>query len=311
MYFENIIGQNLPKRYMTNSINNNKISHAYMFEGGEGIGKKEFAKEFASILMKSSNIVNNPDYIEIKPEGSSIKISQIRKLQSDIVIKPHSEYKIYVILNSDKMTLEAQNAILKTLEEPPKYAIIILIANNKEALLDTIKSRCEIIKFTPISEIDLKKYLIKQDIDEQRASIAVSFSRGSIDKALELSKSSDFSIMREDIQQYIDIILEKDLFDILNTSNIIDKYKGEIHTVLDVMINYFRDVMILKEKIYKDTIINGDRITFVQNINKKISYSQVTKIIDIIEDIKKKLRSNCNFNISMQVMALNIYEVVK
>ena len=311
MYFENIIGQNLPKRYMTNSINNNKISHAYMFEGGEGIGKKEFAKEFASILMKSSNIVNNPDYIEIKPEGSSIKISQIRKLQSDIVIKPHSEYKIYVILNSDKMTLEAQNAILKTLEEPPKYAIIILIANNKEALLDTIKSRCEIIKFTPISEIDLKKYLIKQDIDEQRASIAVSFSRGSIDKALELSKSSDFSIMREDIQQYIDIILEKDLFDILNTSNIIDKYKGEIHTVLDIMINYFRDVMILKEKIYKDTIINGDRITFIQNINKKISYSQVTKIIDIIEDIKKKLRSNCNFNISMQVMALNIYEVVK
>ena len=311
MYFENIIGQNLPKRYMTNSINNNKISHAYMFEGGEGIGKKEFAKEFASILMKSSNIVNNPDYIEIKPEGSSIKISQIRKMQSDIVIKPHSEYKIYVILNSDKMTLEAQNAILKTLEEPPKYAIIILIANNKEALLDTIKSRCEIIKFTPISEIDLKKYLIKQDIDEQRASIAVSFSRGSIDKALELSKSSDFSIMREDIQQYIDIILEKDLFDILNTSNIIDKYKGEIHTVLDVMINYFRDVMILKEKIYKDTIINGDRITFIQNINKKISYSQVTKIIDIIEDIKKKLRSNCNFNISMQVMALNIYEVVK
>ena len=311
MYFENIIGQNLPKRYMTNSINNNKISHAYMFEGGEGIGKKEFAKEFASILMKSSNIVNNPDYIEIKPEGSSIKISQIRKMQSDIVIKPHSEYKIYVILNSDKMTLEAQNAILKTLEEPPKYAIIILIANNKEALLDTIKSRCEIIKFTPISEIDLKKYLIKQDIDEQRASIAASFSRGSIDKALELSKSSDFSIMREDIQQYIDIILEKDLFDILNTSNIIDKYKGEIHTVLDVMINYFRDVMILKEKIYKDTIINGDRITFVQNINKKISYSQVTKIIDIIEDIKKKLRSNCNFNISMQVMALNIYEVVK
>ena len=311
MYFENIIGQNLPKRYMTNSINNNKISHAYMFEGGEGIGKKEFAKEFASILMKSSNIVNNPDYIEIKPEGSSIKISQIRKMQSDIVIKPHSEYKIYVILNSDKMTLEAQNAILKTLEEPPKYAIIILIANNKEALLDTIKSRCEIIKFTPISEIDLKKYLIKQDIDEQRASIAASFSRGSIDKALELSKSSDFSIMREDIQQYIDIILEKDLFDILNTSNIIDKYKGEIHTVLDIMINYFRDVMILKEKIYKDTIINGDRITFVQNINKKISYSQVTKIIDIIEDIKKKLRSNCNFNISMQVMALNIYEVVK
>ncbi len=311
MYFENIIGQNLPKRYMTNAINNNKISHAYMFEGSKGIGKKEFAKELSRILLNKLNLDNEPDYIEIKPDGSSIKISQIRKFQSDIVIKPHGKYKIYVIHESEKMTVEAQNAMLKTLEEPPKYAIIILVTNNKETLLDTIKSRCEIIKFTPIPEAQLSDYLIKNNVDEQRAKIASSFSRGSLDKATELANSSEFTIMREDIQEYIETLLDRNLIDILSANSIIDKYKGEIDSVLDIMINYFRDVMLIKENIDKKTIINGDRITLVQNINKKISYSQVSKIIDIIEDIKKKLRSNCNFNISVQVMALNIYEVIK
>ncbi len=311
MYFENIIGQNLPKRYMTNAINNNKISHAYMFEGSKGIGKKEFAKELSRILLNKLNLDNEPDYIEIKPDGSSIKISQIRKFQSDIVIKPHGKYKIYVIHESEKMTVEAQNAMLKTLEEPPKYAIIILVTNNKETLLDTIKSRCEIIKFTPIPEAQLSDYLIKNNVDEQRAKIASSFSRGSLDKATELANSSEFTIMREDIQEYIETLLDRNLIDILSANSIIEKYKGEIDSVLDIMINYFRDVMLIKENIDKKTIINGDRITLVQNINKKISYSQVSKIIDIIEDIKKKLRSNCNFNISVQVMALNIYEVIK
>ncbi len=311
MYFENIIGQRFPKKYIKNAINNDKITHAYMFEGMKGIGKKLFARELGSILINSTNIENNPDYIEINPDGSSIKIAQIRNLQNDIIIKPHGKYKIYAICESEKMTVEAQNALLKTLEEPPPYAIIILITNNKEALLDTIKSRCEIIKFTPASVIELKEYLIKEGIDEQRATLLATFSRGSIDKALELAQSSEFAIMREDIQSYIEVILEKNLLDILDVPSNMEKYRGEVLSVLDMMANYFRDIMILKEGIDKKMIINGDRITFIQNINKKITYSQVSKIIDIIEDIKQKIKSNCNFNISMQVMALNIYEVIK
>lgn len=311
MYFENIMGQNLPKRYMANAIRNNKISHAYMFEGGEGIGKKAFARELAKILMKNKNLSNSPDYIEIEPSGSSIKIAQIRNLQSDIIIKPHGDYKIYTILNSEKMTVEAQNALLKTLEEPPKYAIIILVANNKEALLDTIKSRCEILKFTPIPEVEINKFLQMKGMDNQKSSIMASFSRGSIDKAEELSNSAEFLLMREDVQNYIETILERDLFEILSLQVMMEKYKPEIYSVLDMMINYFRDIMLIKENVDKSKIINGDKIIFIQNINKKISYSQISKIIDIIEDIKRKIKSNCNFNISMQVMALNIYEVIK
>ena len=205
MYFDNIIGQDFAKKYLTNSIKKNKINHAYMFEGIDGIGKKKLSKELSKILLGTENLQNNPDYINIYPEGNSIKISQIRKLQMDIVIKPHTQYKIYTINYADSMTIEAQNALLKTLEEPPKYAIIILITSNKEALLGTIKSRCEIIKFLPISILDLSRYLLNHGIDQSRAQLLSTFARGSIEKAIELSKSADFAIMRDEIQNYIEI----------------------------------------------------------------------------------------------------------
>ena len=311
MYFNNILGQEFAKKYIINSIRNNKINHAYMFEGIDGIGKNLFAKELGKILINTNNAESSPDYITIEPTGNSIKIAQIRELQSDIIIKPHSNYKIYVINDAQKMTVESQNALLKTLEEPPEYAIIILITNNKESLLPTIKSRCEIIKFLPISIMELKKYLMDKGIDEKRALLLANFSRGSIEKALELSESTDFTIMRDDIQNYIQHILDKNMIEILNIQSDMDKHKDKITVLLDMMINYFRDMMMCMGNIDKDMIINGDRITFIQNMSKKITYSQVSKVIDIIEETKRKMRSNCNFNVSIQVMALNIYEVIK
>ena len=311
MYFNNIIGQDFAKKYLTNSIKKNKINHAYMFEGIDGIGKKKLSQELAKILLDTENVESTPDYINIHPDGNSTKISQIRKLQTDIIVKPHKQYKIYIINQAESMTIEAQNALLKTLEEPPEYAIIILITSNKESLLDTIKSRCEIIKFLPISIVDLNNYLIIKGIDKNRAQLLSTFARGSIEKAIELSESADFAIMRDEIQTYIVILLDKDMIDILEIPASMEKYKNDSINVLDMLINYFRDMMLLKEKVDKSMIINIDKITFIQNMSKKITYSQVSKIIDIIEDTKKKIRSNCNFNISIQVMALNIYEVIK
>ncbi|HBG5344895.1 TPA: DNA polymerase III subunit delta' [Clostridioides difficile] len=311
MYFDNIIGQDFAKKYLTNSIKKNKLNNAYMFEGMDGIGKKKFADELSKLLLDYENLENSPDYVLIKPDGNSIKIAQIRNLQSDIVIRPHKDYKIYIINNAEKMTVEAQNALLKTLEEPPNYAIIILVTNNKESLLETIKSRCDIIKFSPIPMEDLKRYLINTGIEEERAQLLATFSRGSIENALNLSQSAEFSVMREDIQQYIQIMLDKNIVEILNIPNNMEKYRSQIISLLDMMINYFRDIILLKENVNKNMLINVDKLVFIQNMSGKISYSQLSKIIDIIEDAKSKIKSNCNFNISIQVMSLNIYEVIK
>ena len=309
MYFEKIKGQNFAKKYLTNSIKSNMVSHAYMFEGPNGIGKNTMARELAAILLEMENLFNSPDYIEIKPDGNSIKIAQIRKLQSDILVKPYKSYKIYVIDEAQKMTVEAQNALLKTLEEPPKYAIIILITDNKESLLDTIKSRCEIIKFTPIPMQEVASYLTMNGIDSKRASLLANFSRGSMKKAIELSESEEFHLMREEVQKYVETFLNGNLIEIMDIQSSIEKYKDQITNVLDLLINYFRDIMMVKENVDNSMIINLDRLIFVKNMSNKTTYSQLSKIIDIIEETKNKLRSNCN--ISIQVMTLNIYEVIK
>ena len=311
MYFEKIRGQRFAKKYLSNSIKSNMISHAYMFEGPSGVGKNTMARELATTLLEMENLFNSPDYIEITPDGNSIKIAQIRKLQSDILVKPYKSYKIYVIDEAQKMTVEAQNAFLKTLEEPPKYAIIILITNNKESLLDTIKSRCEIIKFTPIPLVEVADYLTQTGVDKNRASLLANFSRGSMQKAIELSESEDFHIMRDEVQKYVETFLTGSMLDIMDIQNSIEKYKDNITNVLDLLVNYFRDIMMVKENVDSSMIINLDRLVFIKNMSTKITYSQLSKIIDIIEETKNKLRSNCNFNISIQVMTLNIYEVIK
>ena len=311
MYFEKIRGQRFAKKYLSNSIKSNMISHAYMFEGPSGVGKNTMARELAATLLEMENLFNSPDYIEITPDGNSIKIAQIRKLQSDILVKPYKSYKIYVIDEAQKMTVEAQNALLKTLEEPPKYAIIILITNNKESLLDTIKSRCEIIKFTPIPLVEIADYLTQTGVDKNRASLLANFSRGSMQKAIELSESEDFHIMRDEVQKYVETFLTGSMLDIMDIQSSIEKYKDNITNVLDLLVNYFRDIMMVKENVDSSMIINLDRLVFIKNMSTKITYSQLSKIIDIIEETKNKLRSNCNFNISIQVMTLNIYEVIK
>ena len=311
MYFEKIRGQRFAKKYLSNSIKSNMISHAYMFEGPSGVGKNTMARELTATLLEMENLFNSPDYIEITPDGNSIKIAQIRKLQSDILVKPYKSYKIYVIDEAQKMTVEAQNALLKTLEEPPKYAIIILITNNKESLLDTIKSRCEIIKFTPIPLVEVADYLTQTGVDKNRASLLANFSRGSMQKAIELSESEDFHIMRDEVQKYVETFLTGSMLDIMDIQSSIEKYKDNITNVLDLLVNYFRDIMMVKENVDSSMIINLDRLVFIKNMSTKITYSQLSKIIDIIEETKNKLRSNCNFNISIQVMTLNIYEVIK
>ena len=311
MYFDKIRGQRFAKKYLINSIKSNMISHAYMFEGPSGVGKNTMARDLATTLLEMENLFNSPDYIEITPDGNSIKIAQIRKLQSDILVKPYKSYKIYVIDEAQKMTVEAQNALLKTLEEPPKYAIIILITNNKESLLDTIKSRCEIIKFTPIPLVEVADYLTQTGVDKNRASLLANFSRGSMQKAIELSESEDFHIMRDEVQKYVETFLTGSMLDIMDIQSSIEKYKDNITNVLDLLVNYFRDIMMVKENVDSSMIINLDRLVFIKNMSTKITYSQLSKIIDIIEETKNKLRSNCNFNISIQVMTLNIYEVIK
>lgn len=161
MSFENIIGNDSVKKLLSHSIDSNNILHSYMFIGPEGIGKCLFAREFAKMILDNPiDIYNHPDFMIIESEdGKSIKVEQVRYLQEKISEKPvGGNKKIYIINDSNLMTKEAQNCLLKTLEEPPSYATIILIVSNENKMLTTIKSRCTKISFQPLSVDEIKSY---------------------------------------------------------------------------------------------------------------------------------------------------------
>jgi len=175
--FETIIGNEKNKELLKNIIDTNNIAHSYMFIGKDSIGKLLFAKEFAKAILCTAeekpcnkcksciefDTYNNPDFSILDPEGTSIKIEQIRELIKKIYEKPVvSNRKVYIINDSNYMTKEAQNSLLKTLEEPPEYVTIILITSNENSFLPTIKSRCTKISFNRLTNIELVEVLEKE-----------------------------------------------------------------------------------------------------------------------------------------------------
>ena len=209
--FENIFGNNSIKNILKQSIDSNKVSHSYLMIGVSGIGKKMIATEFAKgILCLSEDKVcnycksciefnsnNNPDFFCIEPEGNSIKIEQIRELQKKIQEKPIiSEKKVYIIDQADLMTKEAQNCLLKTLEEPPEFVTIILVGTNENAFLTTIKSRCMILHFNPIEDLDIKKFLENNYQMNNISQSMLEVFQGSIGKAI---------LLRTKLEQYLEL----------------------------------------------------------------------------------------------------------
>ena len=295
--FETILGNEKNKQILQKSIQNNTISHSYMFVGIQGIGKKIIAKEFAkNILCLNRNdnnnctcksciefeTNNNPDFSMIGPDGNSIKIEQIRELQKKIQEKPIiSNNKVYIIDDADMMTTEAQNCLLKTLEEPPEYATIILIGSNENLFLPTIKSRCMILHFEPISNENIKKYLKNElgisNIDDEMLDIF----QGSIGKAIELKdKKEEY----EKIIAFVENLDKKDIIDLYKLAEPIYKSKEEIFEILDYI-----NILLLKKA------------------RQNYLY---TDCVQIVEDTKKRLKQNGNYDMCIDNLVFNLKERV-
>lgn len=295
--FDNILGNDRIKEVLANLVKNNKISHSYLFVGTEGIGKKLIAKEFAKMILciddnekycnKCKSCIefdtnNNPDFKIIEPDGASLKIEQIREFQSKVAEKPIiSKRKVYIINDSDKMTKEAQNCLLKTLEEPPEYVTIILIGSNENKFLSTIKSRCMILHFNKISNDEIGKILEEQYQLKINSKIMIDAFQGSIGKAIQLKdKIDDY----EKIENVIYSLEKKDKIDILNMVEIIYKAKDEKYDILDYM-----------------------NIVF---INLAKNSSKYANCINIVENTKRRLQSNANYDMSIDNMLFNLWEQV-
>lgn len=292
--FDNIIGNDKIKQELSNSVKSNKYSHSYLFVGTSGIGKKLIAREFAKMILCEANEKycnkcksclefdsnNNPDFQEITPEGLNIKIDQIRQIQAKVSEAPIiSEKKVYIIDDADLMTKEAQNCLLKTLEEPPEFVTIILIGSNESNFLSTIKSRCITIKFESLNPIEISDYLKNNFPDEGISSNIIEASNGSIGKALILKD-------KKDLYQSIDTIFNNieylDLIDTLNKAEIIYKSQDDKYDILE----YINIILYKKSK---------------ENL-------QYLNAISIVEETKKRLKANSNYNMTIDNLIMTIWE---
>ena len=293
--FQNILGNDKIKKLLQESVNNNKVSHSYLFVGKSGIGKKMIAREFAKAILCLGDSKycdncksclefdgqNNPDFFVIEPDGNAMKIDQIRNMQRGVQEKPIiSKNKVYIIDDADLMTKEAQNALLKTLEEPPEFVTIILIGENENEFLATIKSRCMILHFSSISNLDMKMYL-EENYNMNVTSNMLDVFQGSIGKAIELKDKQEEYLT---IEQAIENIEKEDLIDLIKKLDILYNSKDEILDMLD----YINIILLKKSK-------------------EDIKY---TDCIKIVEDTKRRITQNANYDMSIDNMLFNIWEEV-
>ena len=277
--FENIVGHERQKEILTKSIKNDSISHAYLFLGQEGIGKFKFACEFAKKVLKTENLNNNPDFkiIRKREDKKDIVVEQIRKeLIDDIYIVPATgERKVYIIDDAHQLNVAAQNTLLKTLEEPPKYITIILVASNSSSFLTTILSRVNQIPFEGITSGVLKNYLIdnfNMTLDDS----IVEYVDGSIGKAINI-------INNNLIEKYKNI---DELYKLIQNKDIIEAFKQSSNIK-------FND---------EDSL---DYLEFV--LYKKNKYN----CIKIIENAKNRLKFNGNYDIIIDSMLLRLIDNIE
>lgn len=295
MSFENLIGNDEVKSTLNNIVQLNKIMHSYMFIGPAGIGKKLFAKEFAKMILCEERELkpcnkcksclefdgdNHPDLVLIEPIDGKVKIEQIRNLGQKVIEKPIiSDKKVYIIDDADTMTKEASNCLLKTLEEPPEYITIILIGANESMFLNTIKSRCTKIVFNQIDDNLLKNFLKSNNKFEMLTDDMIKLFSGSIQKANSVIEKID---IYKEVEEVFSNIEKFKLVDIIGKLDCIYKNREEIYNILD----------------YINVIL----------LNKSIKNPKYLDYINVVEQTKKAISENSNYDMSIDNLLYEIWE---
>ena len=322
---DDILGNEHIVEHFKKAIENNKISHAYIINGEKGMGKRTVAKAFAMTLlceekgtvpcMKCHSCVqaltdNNPDLIMITPDKpTTLSIDHIRQtLVNDVELKPYSNsHKVYIVEDAELMNNAAQNAILKTIEEPPEYAVIILLTTNISALLQTVLSRCVKLDMQPLKKEVVKKYLMeKEKVVDYQADIAVSFAGGNLGKAIELSKSQDFAEMLDEVIQLLRYIKDMQAYEVVAAVKRASEYKFRFTDYIDLMILWFRDVLVYKASQNVNELIFKDEIQTIKKHAAKSSYNGIEHILEAMNKAKLRLKANVNFDVAIEMMFLTI-----
>lgn len=325
-YFKDIIGQVQIREHLQTTIQQKNISHAYLFTGDAGSGKHTMSAAFVKALLCESPTAdgdscgrcksclqaeskNHPDIHYVSHEKFNIRVDEIREqLNNDVQIKPYgSPYKVYIISDAQRMNEQAQNALLKTLEEPPSYAVIILLCDNAASLLPTITSRCITLQMKPVSKEEIADYLMtKMQMESDRAQIAAGFCQGNIGQAIRFASSEDFQQMKTQVLNLLKHIDEMSLPAITEIIHNFSRDKGNFYDYLDLMLLWYRDILMYKATKDTNILLYHEEYSLIKNQASKRSYEDIERIIQAIDKVKIRLDANVNFDLAIELLLLTI-----
>lgn len=325
--FENIIGQEQIKAHLQGALESGKVSHAYIINGEKSSGKEFIARIFAMALQceqggkdpcnecrscKQALSKNQPDIIYVSHEKpNTISVDDIRaQVNNDVAIKPYSSrYKVYIINEAEKMTPQAQNAILKTLEEPPEYVVILLLVSNVNTLLPTILSRCVLLNMKPVRDSLMKKYLMEElQVPDYKADVCVAFARGNVGKAKALASSEEFENVKSEALGLLKYVQDMEIPEIVTAIKKIGEYRLEVNDYLDILAIWYRDVLLFKATADVNHLVFREEIQTIRKVAGRSSYEGIENVIRALDKAKKRLDANVNFDLAMELLLLEMKE---
>lgn len=332
---DNVVGQEKIKEFIKKTVVRNKVSHAYVICGEKGSGRMELARLFASTLQckarydgwdietfnrpcgecqscKQMTGGNQPDVITLTSEKKTIGVDDIRyQINNTASIKPYAgPYKIYIIPDADKMTEQAQNALLKTIEEPPKYVVIMLLVQNMGILLPTILSRCVELNLRPLSEAVIVDYLMKyMQIPDYVAQTSAIFAQGNIGKAIRYATEGEFMTVKDEVIRSLKSLEGKRPDELMEIVHHIKSENYDIDDYLDIMILWYRDVLLYKAIKDNSSVIFKDETRSIAEEAKIRSYENIERCIKAIDKAKLRLNANVNFDIAIELLLSTLKEI--
>lgn len=325
--FDKILGQEHIIAHFRNAIETGKVSNAYILNGEDGSGKRMLAETFAAALQctgegekpcgtchscKQCESGNQPDILWITHEKpNTISVDDVREqLNGDIVIKPYSSpYKIYIMDEAEKLNAAAQNAILKTIEEPPAYAVILLLTNNAAAFLPTIMSRCVLLNIRPVGEQQIKEYLMKeQKLPDYQAGIAARFSGGNVGKAIGYAASEQFEALKSSVLHVVKHVKNMEISQLIAAVKEAETYKADSFDYINLMTMWYRDVLLFKAVRDVDGLIFREELEEISRQASLCGFDGLQIILEALDKVKARIRANVNFELTMQLLFMTIQE---
>ena len=322
MSFKDICGQEKQIAFLRGAMEKGRLSHAYLFFGMRGVGKKTTAEVFARALncrdgrldacdecpscLKIGN-GNHPDVLILQRSGQFIRIQEIRDIQNQMRFKPfEGGTRVFIIVDAESMNIAAANALLKTLEEPSSSNILILVSSRPHQLPMTVLSRCQQLRFGPLSREEIAGYLTaKLNLERQEADVLAASAEGSIGKAVEMHRDSELKV-RDAIVEGISMCRKEDPVAILSMVDVLGKEREDVLKGLDILRTWYRDVLVYGQTGEEDRLVHRNHLEKVKSCAGRMPVSDVLKNIEALNHAAGAIERNANKQLTLETLLFKL-----